>query len=82
MLDMPSAPNAEARLGYQSAYQRYSPVIGDTVIYPVQSGRIGVSRFHYNLNLTDDPVLPCVVCPQPSVENGGMRTPEPTNRFR
>jgi NTE family protein len=50
--------SAEARVGYQSAYQRYSPVIGDTVIYPVQSGRIGVSRFHYTLNLTDDPVLP------------------------
>ena len=49
---------AELRLGYQSAYQRYSPVIGDTVIYPVQSGRIGVTRLHYTLNLTDDPVLP------------------------
>ena len=49
---------AEARLGYQSAYQRYSPVIGDTTIYPVQSGRIGVTRFHFNLDLTDDPVLP------------------------
>jgi NTE family protein len=49
---------AEVRLGYQSAYQRYSPVIGDTVIYPVQSGRIGVSHLHYTLNLTDDPVLP------------------------
>jgi NTE family protein len=49
---------AELRLGYQSAYQRYSPVIGDTVIYPVQSGRIGVSRLHYTLDLTDDPVLP------------------------
>jgi NTE family protein len=50
--------HAEARVGYQSAYQRYSPVIGDTVIYPVQSGRIGVSRLHYDLNLTNDPVLP------------------------
>jgi NTE family protein len=50
--------HAEGRVGYQSAYQRYSPVIGDTVIYPVQSGRIGVSGLHYNLNLTDDPVLP------------------------
>jgi NTE family protein len=50
--------HAEARVGYQSAYQRYSPVIGDTVIYPIQSGRIGVSRLHYDLNLTDDPVLP------------------------
>ena len=49
---------AEARLGYQSAYQRYSPVIGDTTIYPIQSGRIGVTRFHFNLDLTDDPVLP------------------------
>jgi NTE family protein len=49
---------AELRIGYQSAYQRYSPVIGDTVIYPVQSGRVGVSRLHYNLDLTDDPVLP------------------------
>jgi NTE family protein len=49
---------AEVRLGYQSAYQRYSPVIGDTVIYPVQSGRIGVTRLHYNLYLTDDPILP------------------------
>ena len=49
---------AEARLGYQSAYQRYSPVIGDTTIYPVQSGRIGITRFHYHLDLTDDPVLP------------------------
>jgi NTE family protein len=48
----------EVRLGYQAAYQRYSPVIGDTVIYPVQSGRIGVTRLHYNLNLTDDNVLP------------------------
>ena len=50
--------SAEVRLGYKSGYQRYSPVIGDTVIYPVQSGRIGVTRFNYNLNLTDDPVLP------------------------
>jgi NTE family protein len=49
---------AEARLGYQSAYQRYSPVIGDTVVYPVQSGRVGVTRFHYNLDMTDDNVLP------------------------
>jgi NTE family protein len=49
---------AEARLGYQSAYQRYSPVIGDTIIYPIQSGRVGVTRFHYNLDLGDDPVLP------------------------
>jgi NTE family protein len=49
---------AEARLGYQGAYQRYSPVIGDTVIYPVQSGRVGITRFHYNLDLADDPVLP------------------------
>jgi NTE family protein len=49
---------AEARLGYQAAYQRYSPVIGDTVIYPVQSGRVGVTRFYYNLDLGDDPVLP------------------------
>ncbi len=49
---------AEARLGYKSAYQRYSPVIGDTVVYPIQSGRIGVTRFHYNLDVTDDPVLP------------------------
>jgi NTE family protein len=48
----------EVRLGYQAAYQRYSPVIGDTVIYPVQSGRIGVSRLHYTLDLTDDNVLP------------------------
>ena len=49
---------AEARLGYQAAYQRYSPVIGDTTIYPVQSGRVGVTRFHYNLDKGDDPVLP------------------------
>jgi NTE family protein len=49
---------AEARLGYQAAYQRYSPVIGDTVIYPIQSGRVGVTRFHYSLDLADDPVLP------------------------
>jgi NTE family protein len=48
----------EVRLGYQAAYQRYSPVIGDTVLYPVQSGRIGVTRLHYNLDLTDDNVLP------------------------
>jgi NTE family protein len=49
---------AEARLGYQAAYQRYSPVIGDTVIYPVQSGRIGVTRFRYTVDRTDDPVVP------------------------
>jgi NTE family protein len=48
----------EVRLGYQAAYQRYSPVIGDTVIYPVQSGRIGITRLHYTLDLTDDNVLP------------------------
>jgi NTE family protein len=48
----------EVRLGYQAAYQRYSPVIGDTVIYPVQSGRIGITRLRYTLDLTDDNVLP------------------------
>jgi NTE family protein len=50
--------SAELRLGYQAAYQRYSPVIGDTVIYPVQSGRVGVTRLHFTLDLSDDPVLP------------------------
>ena len=48
----------ELRLGYQAAYQRYSPVIGDTIIYPVQSGRIGITRLRYTLDLTDDNVLP------------------------
>jgi NTE family protein len=48
----------EVRLGYQAAYQRYSPVIGDTVIYPVQSGRIGITHLHFVLDLTDDNVLP------------------------
>jgi NTE family protein len=48
----------ELRVGYQAAYQRYSPVIGDTIIYPVQSGRIGVTRLRYVLNQTDDPVVP------------------------
>jgi NTE family protein len=50
--------HAEARVGYQSAYQRYSPVIGDTVIYPEQSGRVGVTHFHYTLDKTNDPVVP------------------------
>ncbi len=49
---------AEARFGYQAAYQRYSPVIGDTVLYPPQSGRVGVTRFRYTLDEADDPVLP------------------------
>ena len=49
---------AELRVGYRSAYQRYSPVIGDTVIYPIQSGRIGISGLHYSLDHTDDPILP------------------------
>ncbi len=49
---------AELRVGYRSAYQRYSPVIGDTVIYPIQSGRIGISGLHYSLDRTDDPILP------------------------
>jgi NTE family protein len=49
---------AEARLGYQAAYQRYSPVIGDRVIYPTQSGRVGITRLRYTLDLGDDPVLP------------------------
>ncbi len=49
---------AQVRFGYQSAYQRYSPVIGDAVIYPIQSGRIGVSKVLYALDRTDDPVLP------------------------
>jgi NTE family protein len=49
---------SEARIGYHAAYQRYSPVIGDTVIYPVQSGRVGITRFSYNLQMTDDPVVP------------------------
>jgi NTE family protein len=48
----------EIRLGYQAAYQRYSPVIGDTVIYPVQSGRVGVTHLHFVLDRTDDNVLP------------------------
>jgi NTE family protein len=49
---------AELRVGYQGAYQRYSPVIGDTIVYPVQSGRVGVTRIRYVLDKTDDPVLP------------------------
>jgi NTE family protein len=49
---------AEARLGYQAAYQRYSPVIGDRIIYPIQSGRVGITRLRYTLDLGDDPVLP------------------------
>ena len=38
--------------------KRYSPVIGDTAAHPTQSGRVGITRFHYNLDLADDPVLP------------------------
>jgi NTE family protein len=49
---------AELRLGYQGAYQRYSPVIGDVTIYPTQSGRVGITRLRYVLDKTDDPVLP------------------------
>jgi len=49
---------AELRLGYEAAYQRYSPVIGDTTIYPVQSGRVGVTRLRYVMDKTDDPVVP------------------------
>jgi NTE family protein len=33
-------------------------VIGDRTIYPVQSGRVGTTRFTYNLEMTDDPVVP------------------------
>jgi NTE family protein len=49
---------AEARLGYHAAYQRYSPVIGDRIVYPVQSGRVGTTRFTFDFNRTDDPVVP------------------------
>jgi NTE family protein len=49
---------SELRLGYQAAYQRYTPVIGDPIIYPIQSGRVGVTRLRYEMDRTDDPVLP------------------------
>ena len=54
-------------------------MIGDTVIYPVQSGRIGVTRFHYNLDMTDDPDARCIS--NLFAENAGTRILEPTSRF-
>ena len=73
---------AEARLGYHSAYQRYSPVIGDTVVYPIQSGRIGITRFLYNLDLTDDPVLPLRGMSATYRGDRGIPIQEPRRRSR
>lgn len=50
--------SSELRLGYASAYERYTSEIGSIPDYPVISGRMGNTHLKYSLDATNDAILP------------------------
>jgi NTE family protein len=50
--------SGELRLGYEAAYERLSPIIGNSTVLPTASGATGDIRGQYQLEDTDDPVVP------------------------
>jgi NTE family protein len=48
----------ELRLGYEGAYERLSPIIGNSAVLPTVSGQIGDVRAQYQLEDTDNPIVP------------------------
>src|SRR5450631_2179188 len=49
---------SEIRFGYATAYERYSSQIGSVPDYPVVSGRTGNTHLKYQLDDTNDAILP------------------------
>ncbi len=56
--DTPSATKRRLASGTNRPIKDIPRSLEIPLFIPVQSGRIGVTRFHFNLDLTDDPVLP------------------------
>jgi NTE family protein len=50
--------SGELRLGYEGAYERESPIVGNSAVLPTVSGATGDIRGQYQLEDTDDPVIP------------------------
>jgi NTE family protein len=50
--------SSEARFGYTTAYERYSAQIGSVPEFPKVSGRAGNTHLKYQLDATNDAVLP------------------------
>jgi NTE family protein len=48
----------ELRLGYIAGYESLKPQIGNDARLPTVSGRTGLTRGQFNLDLLDDPVIP------------------------
>jgi NTE family protein len=48
----------ELRLGYIAGYESFKPQIGNDARLPTVSGRTGLTRGQFNLDLLDDPVIP------------------------
>jgi NTE family protein len=48
----------ELRFGYEGAYERLSPIIGFSSVLPTVSGQKGDVRVQYQLEDTDNPVVP------------------------
>jgi NTE family protein len=48
---------SELRVGYDSAYQKFSPLIGAATFGTLQ-GRVGITSLRYNFIQRDDPVVP------------------------
>jgi NTE family protein len=50
--------SGELRLGYEGAYERLSPIIGNSSVLPTVSGQTGDIRAQYQVEDTDNPVVP------------------------
>ena len=48
----------ELRTGYELAYRKTFPYIGNTTVLPTASGRLGTTRLRYSLINVDDAVIP------------------------
>ena len=49
---------SELRMGYETYYERYTAEIGSIPDYPVISGRTGNTHLRYQLDATNDAILP------------------------
>lgn len=48
----------ELRFGYNAGYEHFKPQIGNVAALPTVSGRVGLTRGKFSLDMLDDPVIP------------------------
>jgi NTE family protein len=49
---------SELRIGYETGWESYSPIVGNPAVLPSVSGRQGISSIRYLVDRLDNPIVP------------------------